>query len=104
MLARGEVVVDSEAAFTADGDVSTEGMTLVSDLDDQVLAMRRLRHGAAGLPGDGRHGCLPSLLFTLSDVFPRRGRCGKGGAVGFVSSLCEAFNEGGHLSIVSRRP
>lgn len=27
----------------------------------------------------------------------------KGGAVSFVGSLCEAFNEGGHISIVPER-
>jgi hypothetical protein len=49
VLTRGELVVDSEAAFTADGEVGTEGMTLASDLDDQELGMRRLSDGAAGL-------------------------------------------------------
>ena len=103
MLTRGEIVVDNEIAFTADGEVGTEGMTLVSDLDDHGLGVRRLSNGAAGLLGDGGRGGLPSLLLLLGEVFPRRERRRKGGAVGFVGSLCQAFNEGGHISIVPER-
>jgi len=104
VLARSEVVVDSETAVTADGEVAIEGMTLVSDLDDQGLTGPRLRDRAAGLSGDGGRGCLPSLLLLLGEVFPRREICGKGGTVGVIGSLRDAFNGSGHLSIVSRRP
>jgi hypothetical protein len=72
VLAGSEVVVDSETAITPDGEVGIEGTTLVSDLDDQQLAVRLLGDGAAGLPGDGGHGCLPSLLLLQGDVFPWR--------------------------------
>lgn len=77
MLARGKVVVDSKVTFTADGEVGTEGMTLVSDLDDQGRGVRRLNDGAAGLPGDGGRGGLPSLLLLLGEVFPWRERRGR---------------------------
>src|SRR5690349_17449782 len=38
VLAGSEVVVDNKGAFTADGEVTIEGTTLVSDLNDQGLA------------------------------------------------------------------
>ena len=103
MLTGGEVVVDSEVAFTADGEVGTEGMTMVSDLDDEGLGVRRLSDGAIRLAGHGGHDSLPSFLLLLGDVFPGRERCGKRGAVGFVGSPGEAFNEGGHISIMPER-
>ncbi len=96
MLARSEVVVDRESAFTADREVGAESMTLVSQLDDQGPTRRRLSERAAGLPGDGGHRCLPSLPFLFCDVFPGEDRGGKGGPVGFVGNLREALNEGGH--------
>lgn len=70
MMTGGKVVVDSEVAITAGGEVGTEGMALVSYLDDQRPAARRLGEGVAALPGDGGHGGLPGLLLLLGDVFP----------------------------------
>jgi hypothetical protein len=100
VLAGGEVVVDGEPAFTADREVSTEGMPLISELEDQGPAGRRLSERAASLPGHGGDGGLPRLPFVFGEVFPQQDRGGKGGPVGFVSNLREAINEGGHTSIM----
>jgi hypothetical protein len=102
VLARSEVVVDDEAALTADGEVGSEGMALASELEDQGPAMgRRLRHGTADFSGDGGHGCSPRFPVLLGDVLPRWEGCWKGGTVGFVGGLREAINEAGHRSIMS---
>jgi hypothetical protein len=101
VLARSEVVVDGEAALTADGEVGTEGMALASELKDQGFAIgRRLRHGTADFPGDGGYGCSPSFPVLLSGVFPWREGCWKGGTVGFVGSSRESINEAGHRLIM----
>ena len=99
----GEVVVNSEVAFTASGEVGMEGMAPVSGLDDQGPGVRRLGEGMAGLSGAGGHGGRPGLLLLLGDVFPRRERGGEGSTVGFVSSLCEAFERAGHISMMPER-
>ena len=101
VLARSEVIVDGEAALTADGEVGTEGVALTSELEDQGPAIgRRLGHSTADFPGDGGHGCSPSFPVLLTDVFPRREGCWKSGTVGFVGSLREAIDEAGHRSIM----
>ena len=101
VLARSEVVVNGEATLTADGEVGTEGMAMASELKDQGPARGwRLRHGTADFPGDGGHGCSPSFLVLLCDVFPRRQGCGQGSPMGFVGSLRKAINEAGHRSIM----
>src|ERR1700684_3018751 len=70
-------------------------------LETSVLARSEVVvNSEAAVPGDGGNGCSPSFPVLLSDVFPRREGCWKGGTVGFVGSLREAINEAGHRSIM----
>jgi hypothetical protein len=72
VLTRSEVVVKGEVAFTASGEVGTEGTALVFDLNDQGPDVRRVSEGAAALCRGRGHGDRPGVLLLLGYVLPRR--------------------------------
>ena len=100
VMTGSEVVVKGEVAFTASGEVGTEGAALVADLNDQGPNVRRLSEGLAALCRGSGHGNRPGVLLLLGHLLPWRQGGGVGSTVGFVGSSCAAFEGAGHMSMM----